>query len=139
VLDGRVRRGIHLTLILAPGLGLVAWVHYAPALADGFRKSYRQLLKWNDELPFVKFALADDERIVLSAELPLAGLDRDALGRAVARLVAVCDLLAEPSARWLAGPGGVPPVTPPGTPRHHPVIDRYAADIAELMESLGGS
>ena len=52
----------------------------------------------------MKFALSDDERIVLAAELPLAGLDRDALGRAVARLVAVCDLLAGPSARWLAGP-----------------------------------
>jgi len=87
----------------------------------------------------VKFALSDDERIVLAAELPLAGLDRDALGRAVARLVAVCDLLAGASARWLAGPAGGRPVTSPGAAPHHPVVDRYAADVAELVEPPGGS
>jgi len=139
LLDGRVRSRIPLTLILAPGLGLLAWVHYAPALGDSFRKTYRQLLKWNDELPFVKFALADDERIVLAAELPLAGLDRDALGRTVARLVAVCDLLAGPSARWLAGPAGGRSATSPRAASHHPVVDRYAADVAELTESPGAS
>lgn len=139
LLDGRVRSGIPLTLILAPGLGLFAWVPYAPALGDSFRKTYRQLLKWNDELPFVKFALSDDERIVLTAELPMAGLGRDAVGRTVARLLAVCDLLAEPSARWLAGPGRSWTVTSEGSARHHVVMDRYAADIAELTESQGGS
>ena len=132
VVDGRRRGGIRITLILAPDVGLVAWVHYAPPLADGFRKTYQQLLKWNDELPFVKFALADDERVVLSAELPAAGLDRDSVGRTVARLVAVCDLLAEPSARWLER-GPSPPRTPePGVVRPHALLDRYAADLAEL-------
>ena len=83
---------------------VLLWVHYAPPLNDSFRVSYRQLLRWNDELPFVKFALSDDERPVLTAELPVAGLDRDALGLAVCRLLAVCDLTAR-RARGVAVPG----------------------------------
>ena len=90
-----------MTLILAPGIGLLAWAHYAPLLGDSFRKTYRRLLRWNDELPFVKFAISEDERIMLTAELPAAALDRDAVGRTLARLVAVCDLLYEESASFL--------------------------------------
>ena len=55
-------------------------MHYAPPITDSFRVSYRKLLRWNDELPFVKFAVSVDERPVLTAELPVATLDRDALG-----------------------------------------------------------
>ena len=39
LLDGRRRRDVRVTLILDPALALVAWVHYAPALSDTFRKS----------------------------------------------------------------------------------------------------
>ena len=41
---------------------ILLWVHFAPPLNDSFRVSYRQFLRWNDELPFVKFALSADER-----------------------------------------------------------------------------
>ena len=139
LLDGRRRGGIRLTLILAPEVGLVAWVHYAPAPADSLRKTYRQLLKWNDELPFVKFGLSPDDDVVLSAELGPIGLDADAVGRTIARLVAVCDLLHD------APVGSLGPILPGGNAKARPagggglaptaLLDRYALDVAELDPS----
>ena len=116
-----------MTLILAPDVGLLAWAHYAPALNDSFRKTYRRLLRWNDELPFVKFALAEDERIMLTAEVPGAVLDRDAVGRTLARLVAVCDLLHEESKPFLGDWGKATPSVPSA------LLTRYAAEVAELV------
>jgi hypothetical protein len=133
LLDGRRRGGIQMTLILDPALALLCWVHYAPPINESFRVSYRMLLRWNDELPFVKFAVSDDERPVLSAEIPVATLDRDALGVALARLVAVCDLLYLDSARWLEPPGsrkGAWPPRPPAVPT--PLLERYADRLGEL-------
>ena len=66
---------IRLTLILDPARAVVLWVHFAPPLNDSFRVSYRQFLRWNDELPFVKFALSDDDRPVLASELPVEALE----------------------------------------------------------------
>ena len=145
LLDGRRRGAIRLTLVLAPDVGLVAWVQYAPELGDSFRKTYRQLLKWNDELPFVKFALSADEAVVLLAELAPAQLDADALGRAIARLVAVCDLLHEASAGFLTrgpssarGRSSAPAAsTAPGTLHPSALLERYAADLAELVSPAG--
>ena len=69
-LDGRRRRGLRLTLILDPPCALLAWVHFAPPMSNNLPQvSYRQFLRWNDELPFVKFALSADERPVLTSEL----------------------------------------------------------------------
>jgi hypothetical protein len=96
ILDGRRRRGVRVTLILDPEVALVAWVHFGPPLSDNFRKTYRQLLRWNDELPFAKFALSEDERPVLTAEVPAAGLARDVVGMLLARVLAICDLVHEP-------------------------------------------
>jgi len=97
VLDGRRRRALRITLILDPDLALVAWVHFAPPMTDNFRKAYRQFLRWNDELPFAKFALSEDERAVLTAEVPAAGLDRDVVGALIARVLAIADLVNEPT------------------------------------------
>ena len=89
VLDGRRRPRIPLTLIYDPQLVLVLLVHFAPPLQDGHRRIYRQLLRWNDEYPFVKFALAEDERPLLVAEVAPEALTSFSLGLAIARLVAV--------------------------------------------------
>lgn len=131
VLDGRTRTGVRLTLIFQPGVGMVAWVPYAPALTDSYRKTYQQLLLWNDELPFVKFGLDPELRLVLSAELPARALDRDALGLAIGRLLAVCDRLFGASEGWL-------PVTPPATtpdagPAGARLLARFAGDLQELL------
>jgi hypothetical protein len=140
VLDGRLRPAIPVTLILDPSLGLLCWVHYAPPINESFRVSYRMLLRWNDELPFVKFAVSDDERPILTAELPAASLDRDALGTTLARLVAVCDLLFLDSGRWLEPPGGRKgawPPPPPATPS--PLLERYADRLGELATAGPGA
>jgi len=133
LVDGRRRRGIRLTLILDPAVGLVAWVHFAPPLSDSFRKSYHQFLRWNDELPFVKFALSADERPVLASEVPAAELGLESLGLTVARLVTVCDLLLDESARWLWPGAKAAPAPATGPSPHEAFLQRYADQLAELV------
>jgi hypothetical protein len=124
LVDGRRRQDIRATLIFDPSLALVCWIHYAPPLNDAFRASYRRFLRWNDELPFAKFALGEDERIVLSVELPPGSLDRDRLGEAMARLLTIADERLDESAAWL-WPGGRRPADEPEA-RPWPMLERYA-------------
>jgi hypothetical protein len=131
VLDGRRRFDIPVTLILDPALALVVWVHFAPPIGDAYRKSYRKLLRWNDEFPFVKFAIAEDERPVLTAEIPIDGADRDALGLTVARTLAICDRLLEESAGWLWIGGRIPP-SGDRVSRQVGLFARYADRLGEL-------
>jgi 8-oxo-dGTP pyrophosphatase MutT (NUDIX family) len=130
LLDGRKRVAIRFTVIHQPSLGAIVWVHYAPPLADSLRKTYRQLLHWNDELPFVKFAVADDERPMLSTEIAAAFLTRDTLGVALARLLAVCDLLYSDSAGWVDRLGK-PSAKGDGAGAR--LLDRYAKELGELV------
>jgi hypothetical protein len=131
-LDGRRRFDIPVTLILDPAVALIVWVHFAPPIGDQFRKSYRRLLRWNDEFPFVKFAVAEDERPILTAELPLPDLDADALGLAIARLLAICDQLLEESAAWLWIGGRIPP-RGDRVCRQVGLFARYADRLSELV------
>ena len=87
VLDGRRRFDLRVTVILDPSLAVIVWAHYAPPIGDMFRKSYRKLLRWNDEFPFAKFSVSEDERPVLAVELPIAEATEDALGLALARIL----------------------------------------------------
>lgn len=130
LIDGRQRKRIRVTLILAPGLALLAWVHYAPPLTDSVRRTYRQMLRWNDELPLVKFALGDEERPVLTSELTIEVLDRDALGLMLARLVAVCDLLYDESKAWVDRVGGK--ARDSAGPAGVRLLDRFADRLGEL-------
>jgi hypothetical protein len=134
-LDGRQRFGLPVTVILDPALGLICWAHYAPPITDLFRKSYRKLLRWNDELPFVKFSVAQDERPVLSVELPLSVADGDQLGLALARLVLVSDRLLDESAEWLWLGGKRPAGYAERTPRNGGLLARYESRLAELLGS----
>jgi hypothetical protein len=132
-LDGRRRFDLPVTLILDPELALICWVHYAPPIGDAFRKSYRRLLRWNDELPFAKFSLAEDERPILATELPIRSLDRDELGLALARSLAISDRLLEESAAWI-WIGGAIPDSSGRTSRGEQLIARYADRMPELLE-----
>jgi hypothetical protein len=135
VLDGRRRSALRVTLILDPSLALICWAHFAPPINDSFRRSYRKLLRWNDELPFVKFSVGEDERPLLLAELPIAIVDRDVLGLALARQLVVADRYHAEAVEWLKA-GGWPTGTPsaaaaadgPGAR----LVARYAAELAEL-------
>jgi putative sensory transduction regulator len=133
-LDGRRRFDIRVTVILDPSLGLISWVHFAPPIGDGLRKSYRTLLRWNDEFPFVKFSLAEDGRPTLSTEIPLRILDRDEVGLALARSVAICDTLLPESAAWLWIGGRIPDQRG-RRPRNPALLDRFADRLPELLGS----
>jgi hypothetical protein len=132
-LDGRRRFDVPITLILDPQLALIVWVHFAPPIGDAFRKSYRRLLRWNDEFPFAKFSLAEDERPILTAELPAATVERDDLGLAIARALAITDRLLEESAGWL-WIGGRIPDTSGRTSRGADLLDRFGDELGELAE-----
>jgi hypothetical protein len=134
VLDGRLRRGLRVTLILDPAVALVAWAHFGPPLSDNFRKTYRQLLRWNDELPFAKFALSEDERPVLTAEVAAEGLTRDVVGTLVARVLAICDLVHEPVLALMGELSRKQAALAKGEadPAGAALLDRYAAALAEL-------
>src|SRR2546423_4041645 len=133
-LDGRRRFGLRMTVILEPATGLLCWAHYAPPINDLFRRSYRKLLRWNDELPFVKFSIAEDERPILSAELP-PDADADDLGLALARILAVSDRLLDESADWLWLGGRRPAGHRGAAPRHGALPMRHEARPPELPTS----
>ena len=134
VVDGMRRFDVRLTVIFDPAVACILWVHYAPPLNDSFRKSYRTFLRWNDEFPFAKFALSEDERPVLTTELPADRLDRDELGLGICRLLAICDQLLDESARWIWLDGKVP-VAGGRVSRQLGLFTRYGGRLGELLAS----
>lgn len=132
VLDGRRRFDVRITLILDPSIALIAWVHYAPPIGDGLRRSYRQLLRWNDEFPFAKFSLAEDGRPALTAEIAVEAASEVSLGLAIARLLLICDRLLDESAGWI-WLGGRVPATGGRVSRGAALLDRFADRLAELQ------
>jgi hypothetical protein len=131
VLDGRRRFGLRITVILDPALAIICWAHYAPPINDMFRKSYRKLLRWNDEFPFAKFSVGEDGRPLLAVELPIALAGADELGLAIARILGIADQLLEESREWLWIGGRIPDQ---GDRRsgNAAFLDRYAGRLAEL-------
>jgi len=132
VLDGRRRFDLRITVILDPELALICWAHFAPPINDMFRKSYRRLLRWNDEFPFAKFSLAEDERPVLAVEVPIALVDGDELGTALVRIVAIGDQLFDESRDWLWLGGRMPDQSDRHT-RNPELLDRFAPRLPELL------
>jgi len=134
VLDGRRRFDLRVTVILDPALALICWAHYAPPISDMFRKSYRRLLRWNDEFPFAKFSVADDERPLLAVEIPIDEADEDALGMAIARILGIADRLLDESKDWL-WLGGRMPDMGDRTSANGAFLDRYTARLPEFLEA----
>src|SRR3954465_3115369 len=139
-LDGRPGASRRVTIILDPELALICWGHYAPPISDAFRKSYRKLLRWNDELPFVKFSVGEDERPLLLVEISIEMASLDALGVALAREVAVADRLHDETVAWLKAAGW--PSDPPGPEQLDGpglrLVARYAGELGELLEPADG-
>jgi hypothetical protein len=134
VLDGRRRRALRMTLILDPAVALIAWVHFAPPMTDNFRKAYRQFLRWNDELPFAKFAVSEDERPVLTSEVPVAGLDRDVVGGLIARVLAISDLVNNQTLELIAdlSRSQVKLAAVEPDPAGVALLERYSSSLSEL-------
>jgi hypothetical protein len=135
-LDGRRRFDLPVTLILDPSLALIAWVHFAPPIMDAYRKSYRKLLRWNDEFPFVKFSLAEDDRPILAIEIGLAGASAEELGASLVRAALIADQLLEESAAWL-WIGGRMPDHRGREPRNVALLARFEGRFPELAPPLG--
>ena len=91
------------------------------------------MLRWNDEFPFAKFSVADDERPLLAVEVPIADADADALGLALARILGIADRLLDESKDWLWIGGRMPD---PGdrAGANAALLDRYAGRLPELLE-----
>jgi hypothetical protein len=158
VLDGRRRFDLRVTVILDPSLGVICWAHFAPPITDMFRKSYRKLLRWNDEFPFAKFSVGDDERPLLAVELPAEALEAlealearaardvleataaagqlprgaDALGTALARILGIADRLLDDTKDWL-WLGGRMPDQSGRTRRNETLLDRFAPLLPDLF------
>ncbi len=132
VVDGRRRFDLRLTVILDPALAVICWAHYAPPISDMFRKSYRKLLRWNDEFPFAKFSVGEDERPLLAVELPIETVSADQLGLAIARILGIADRLIEESVDWI-WLGGRVPDQGGRTSRNTSLLDRYADRLPELL------
>jgi hypothetical protein len=135
VLDGRRRFDLRVTVILDPTVALICWAHYAPPINDLFRKSYRRLLRWNDEFPFAKFAVSDDERPLLTIETPIetaAHAGVDGLGLGLARIIGIADQLFDESVDWLWLGGRVPDQSG-RVSRTAALLARYADRIPELQ------
>ena len=133
VLDGRRRFDIRVTVILDPALAIICWAQYAPPINDMFRKSYRKLLRWNDEFPFAKFSVSEDERPLLAVEIPIDTASADELGLAIARILGIADRLLEESKHWI-WIGGRIPDQPGRTSANAALLDRYAASLPELLD-----
>jgi hypothetical protein len=133
-LDGRRRFDLPVTLILDPALALICWVHFAPPIMDAYRKSYRKLLRWNNEYPFAKFSLAEDDRPILATEIPLEAASEDHLGAVIARSLLIAEQLLEESASWLWIGGRIPDQTE-RVSRGASLIERFAGRFPELTGS----
>jgi hypothetical protein len=133
-LDGRRRRDLRVTLILDPALGAIAWAHLAPPLGDGLRKSYRMLLRWNEDFPLAKFSVADDGRPILAVEVPWRWLDAEELGLALARVAGIADQVFEETRGWLWIGGRVPDGYESRPGRNQALLDRFATRLGALAE-----
>jgi hypothetical protein len=133
MVDGRRRFDLRVTVILDPALAVICWAHYAPPISDMFRKSYRKLLRWNDEFPFAKFSVGEDERPLLAVELPIEAASADQLGLAIARILGIADRLIEESRDWI-WLGGRIPEQPGRVSANARLLERYAGRLPELLD-----
>ena len=137
ILDGRRRFDLRVTVILDPALAIICWAQYAPPISDMFRKTYRRLLRWNDEFPFVKFSISEDERPVLAVELPIETASADQVGLAIARILGVADRLLDESRDWIWF-GGRLPDSGSRISANAALLDRYTGRLPELLDVAEG-
>ena len=120
VIDGRRRLDLRVTVAWVAGIGASLWAYYGLEAMEIPKRVYARMLRANFDYPYVKFALTDDDRPMLMTELPAAALDRDELGRGLARLAIVADRGQLPD--WTGRTG-----------RNPGLLDAYAADVESAM------
>jgi hypothetical protein len=132
VLDGRRRFDLRITVAWVTGVGCSLWAYYGLEAMEVPKRTYSRMLRANFDYPFVKFAMTDDDRPMLMTELPSAGLDRDELGRGLARLAIVADRLLEETANAIADRGVLPDWSD-RTGRNPHLFQAYRAEVESAM------
>ena len=132
VVDGRRRYDLRVTVAWVAGVGCSLWAYYGLEAMEIPKRVYARMLRANFDYPYVKFALTDDDRPMLMTELPTAALDRDELGRGVARLAIVADRLLEETATAIADRGTLPDWS--GRAGRNPaLLEAYGAEVESAM------
>ena len=137
VLDGRRRAALRVTLILDP----IARAHLLGPLRPADQRFLPQVVPGAAALErraAVREVLDRGRRAAAARRGAARGaaLDRDALGIALARELAVADRFLDETVDWLKG-GGWPP-TPVAAGAEGPgtrLLARYAASLAELLDA----
>lgn len=132
LLDGARRFDLRVTVAWVDGVGLSAWAYYGEEGLEVPKRVYARMLRANFDYPFVKFGLAADDRPMLMAELPIAGLERDAVARALVRLVVVADRLLDETAAAVADRGVVPDWSG-RTARNQGLLAAHRAEVEASM------
>ena len=132
LLDGERRFDLRVTVAWVDGVGLSAWAHYGEDGMEIPKRVFARMLRANFEYPFVKFALTDDDRPMLMSELPAQGLDKDALGQALARLAIVADRLLGETASAVADRGILPDWSG-RTPRNEALLVAHRVEVESTM------
>ncbi len=132
MLDGHRRFDLRVTVAWVAGIGCSVWAYYGLEAMEIPKRLYARMLRANFDYPYVKFALTDDDRPMLMTELPAAALDRDELGRALARLVVVADRLLEETAHAVADRGILPDVSG-RTGRNPQLLAAHATEVEATM------
>jgi hypothetical protein len=108
IIDGERRFGMRGTVAWGAGVCLSLLADYGQEAMEIPRRVLHAMLRANFDQPMVKFAMTDDDRPMLMAELPLAAVNREELGRGLARLAIVADRLLEETAGAVADRGQLP-------------------------------
>jgi hypothetical protein len=137
VLDGERRFDLRVTVAWVDGVGLSAWAYYGDEGLEVPKRVYARMLRANFDYPFVKFALTDDDRPMLMIELPAAGLERDALARALVRLTVVADRLLDETAAAVADRGTLPDWSGRAT-RNEALLAGHRAEVEASMPAWDG-
>ena len=132
IVDGDRRLDLRITVAWVSGVGCSLWAYYGLEAMEIPKRTYARMLHANFDYPFVKFAMTDDDRPMLMTELPPAALDRDELGRGIARLAVVADRLLEETASAVADRGILPDWSD-REPRNRALLHAYRADVSSAM------
>jgi hypothetical protein len=132
VLDGRRRFDLRVTVAWVTGVGCSLWGYYGLEAMEIPKRVYARMLRANFDYPFVKFAMTEDDRPMLMTELPTAVLDRDELGRALARLAIVADRLLEETAPAVADRAVLPDWTGRSS-RNASLLAAYGPEVEAVM------
>lgn len=132
ILDGERRFDLRVTIAWATGMGLHLWAYYGPDGMELPRRTLLRLLSANAEYPFVKFAVTDEDRPMLIAEVPPDAVSLDELGRALTRIAVVSDRLLEETAPAIADRGRLPDWGG-REGRNAPLLARFRAEVEAAM------